>query len=174
MVDSSPDVESHQLTADGAFPNNPRVPLLLYRHVLDATGQDTADDMQQRLESNQWGGTWQNGIFDYHHYHSNTHEVLAICAGNGRVQFGGPHGPVVAVAAGDVAVLPAGTAHRKVEASSDFLVVGGYPAGLEDYDLIRDEPDKKEAAEKRIAAVPLPESDPVFGTGGPLYEHWKK
>ena len=174
MINSSPDVESHRLAADGAFPNNRQLPLLVYRNAFDSAGQDTADDVQQRFESNQWGGTWQNGIFDYHHYHSNTHEVLAICAGSGRVQFGGPHGPTVNVAAGDVALLPAGTAHKKIEASSDFLVVGGYPAGLEDYDLIRDEPSKRDVAEQRIAAVPLPERDPLFGSEGPLFEQWQK
>ncbi len=172
MLNPSPRIESHRLPSDDCFPNNPDLPLLLYRRALDKTTEAVASDVQQLLHSHQWGGTWQNGIFSYHHYHSNAHEVLVVCAGHARVQFGGAHGPIVSVSTGDVALLPAGTAHKRVDASADFLVVGGYPLGQEEYDVICDDPSAKAAAERRIAQVPLPPSDPLYGDGGPMLQYW--
>ena len=43
-----------------------------------------------------------------------------------------------------------------------FTVTGAYPAGQEDYDLLRRADD---AARSRIARVALPEQDPVGGEG---------
>lgn len=166
------EVESHQFSASEGFPNNPKLPLLVYRQAIRGCGSDAASDVQQLFESNDWGGSWRNGVFDYHHFHSNTHEVLGVCAGSGRVQFGGPSGPLVAVAAGDVAILPAGTGHKCIEASSEFLVVGAYPGSHEDYDLLRGDPAEQAEAEQRIAEVPLPNADPVYGNAGPLLRHW--
>jgi uncharacterized protein YjlB len=45
-------------------------------------------------------------------------------------------------------------------------VVGAYPPGQEDYDLLRgDDPAEVEAARERIAALPAPPQDPVGGDG---------
>lgn len=158
-----------RLSADGPFLNSPRLPLLILRQALPETN---ADAVERLFRKNGWGGTWQDGVFPYRHYHSNAHEVLGVCAGTARIQFGGPAGPILSVSAGDVVLLPAGTAYRKVKASADFLVVGAYPAGQEDYDLIRDEPEKRSAAAGRVAAVPLLPSDPVYEAEGPLLKHW--
>jgi uncharacterized protein YjlB len=65
-----------------------------------------------------------------------------------------------------VLVLPAGTGHRRASASGDFTVVGAYPAGQEDYDLLRgDDPVEVEAARRRIATLARPDADPVGGEG---------
>lgn len=166
-------LEPRMLAADGGFPNHPALPLLLYRHVVVSTGRDAAETFEQLFEKNHWGGSWRNGVFDYHHFHSTAHEVLGICAGNAEIQFGGPRGPVIAVKAGDMVVLPAGTSHKNTRSTADFLVVGAYPAGQENYDEMRGDPQELAEAEERIAAVPLPQADPVYGAEGPLLEHWK-
>lgn len=164
-------IESHLLEPDGGFPNNAKLPLLVYRQAV-ATGGDLAHEFEQRFSDNGWGGMWRDGVYSFHHYHSNAHEVLGVASGTAQIQFGGPHGPIVTVTAGDVAILPAGTAHKRIDASADFLVVGAYPAGQEDYDLIRGEPEAVESATGRIADVPLPEADPDAGANGPLLRYW--
>jgi uncharacterized protein YjlB len=77
------------------------------------------------------------------------------------------------VAAGDVIVLPAGTAHKRIVMSADFLVVGAYPPGQENWDLLRGNPEDRPKADDNIAKVPLPKTDPVAGKDGPLLEHWQ-
>jgi uncharacterized protein YjlB len=70
------------------------------------------------------------------------------------------------VSEGDVLVLPAGTGHRRATERNGFTVVGAYPAGQEDYDLLRGgSPDEVAAARERIAALPAPPGDPVGGAG---------
>jgi uncharacterized protein YjlB len=167
-------IEQQSLSPAEGFPNNAKLPLVIYKQALSHPHANAAGDLQRLFESNAWGGGWKNGVFACHHFHSNTHEVLGVCSGNARIQFGGPSGPILEVQAGDVAVVPAGTAHKRIEASADFLVVGAYPAGHENYDLLRGEPAEEESATERIAKVPLPATDPLYGAGGPLFSHWTR
>jgi uncharacterized protein YjlB len=145
----------HAPPGGGAIPNHPRFPVLVYR------GVDTRD-IRRVFAEHGWGGAWTNGVFDFHHFHSTSHEVLGVVAGAATLELGGPQGEAFEVAAGDVLVLPAGTGHRRATARDGFTVVGAYPAGQENYDLLREADD---AARERIRAVPLPERDPVGGDG---------
>jgi uncharacterized protein YjlB len=159
---------------DGHVPNNPTLPLLLYRGAIDvAAARDPESAIEQIFMTNGWGhDLWRNGIFPYTHFHSTTHEVLGIARGSARVRFGGEHGEEIEVKAGDVAVLPAGTGHQRISSSADLRVIGGYPANGH-YDFCRGGEAEHDRSLPNIAQVPLPESDPLFGNDGPLLTLWR-
>jgi uncharacterized protein YjlB len=123
--------------------------------------------------ANQWGASWRNGVYGYHHYHSTAHEVLGVYGGAAQVQFGGERGLVLRVGPGDVVIIPAGVAHKNLGASQDFRVVGAYPRGQR-WDMCYGKPGERPRADQNIARVPVPEADPVYGSDGPLIEHWTK
>ncbi|WP_219339794.1 cupin domain-containing protein [Luteimonas salinisoli] len=166
-----PDPRALHLAPNGWVPNNPRLPALLYRQVEPSRGTDaTAIAFERRFGRHRWPAGWRDGIFAYHHYHSTAHEVLGVAAGSARVMLGGPGGEVVEIEAGDALVLPAGTGHCREAASDDFLVVGAYPAGQR-WDLCTSA--ATPAMLERIAAVPVPTSDPASGRGGALPRMWR-
>ncbi|HEX2554150.1 MAG TPA: cupin domain-containing protein [Microvirga sp.] len=163
--------ETFTFPDDGLIPNNP-LPLILRRGAITPTAGDPARAFEETFRRNGWSGTWRNGIYSFHHYHSTAHEVLGIAAGSAAVRFGGEGGATVAVGAGDVVVIPAGVGHKRIEASPDLLVVGAYPGGMA-CDLIRADPAAVVEARRRIARVPLPDADPVDGAGGMLVRLWR-
>lgn len=158
--------ESLTLAASGGVPNNPRLPVLIYRAVLPA---DPAA-VETHIDANGWECRWRDGIFDFHHFHSTAHETLAVARGTATVRIGGEDGEEINLGPGDVLILPAGTGHKRITASRDFLVVGAYPPG-QDYEIEKPSAGLEEAA-KRISRVPLPASDPVTGTRGALTRLW--
>lgn len=118
-------------------------------------------------------------MFPFSHYHSNTHEALAIFQGQALLQFGGDDQVSVQeqVAAGDVLVIPAGVAHKQVRSSGGFTMVGAYPEGAPHWDCLEGKGgcSEKSAAEQTICNVALPPSDPVFGSrsDAPVMRYWK-
>ncbi len=157
---------------DGVIPNNPNLPFVHYLGAVALPERgDPAAVFEKLFARNGWGDSWRNGIYDYVHYHSGTHEVLGIARGHARVRFGGNSGKVVELQAGDVAILPAGTGHQSLNASKDLLVVGAYPRGGK-YDECRGSRQEHERALKSIPKVPLPAEDPVYGADGPLMKAW--
>ena len=156
------ELETWQAPPGDTIPNHPSFPVLIY-HDVDAAAAG-ADAARALFSEHGWGGSWVDGVFGFHHFHSTSHEALAVVAGRATIELGGPQGEAFDVAAGDVMVLPAGTGHRRAEADGSFTVVGAYPAGQEDYDLLRGEdPDEVAAARERIAALGAPPEDPVGG-----------
>jgi uncharacterized protein YjlB len=98
--------------------------------------------------------------------------VLGIARGRATVEFGGAKGQVLTVEAGDAVVLPAGTGHRRIEATDDLVVVGAYPRNAS-VDQRRPGQVDHHKALAAIAKVPMPEMDPVHGETGPLMQLWK-
>lgn len=163
------EVRAHHLEDAGSIPNHPHFPLLLYRDVLDLPA-DAAATVEEVLGSNGWGGTWRDGIYSFHHYHSTAHEVLGIARGKVEVLFGGEPGVTVTLQAGDAALLPAGTGHKNLGSSAELLVVGGYPPG-QTPDLLRGETGERPGVDEAILETPLPGTDPIHGEG-PMQTHW--
>lgn len=164
-------IEEHLLADDGHVPNNPLLPVIVYRGAM-ATGGRSAAICKARFADNGWTGAWRNGIYAHHHYHSTAHEVLGIVAGSVRVRLGGEAGITVELRAGDVVVIPAGVAHKNEGASSDLLVVGAYPGGTSP-DMRTPAARDRERALRQIRETPLPGGDPLYGRFGPLVERWR-
>jgi uncharacterized protein YjlB len=152
----------------GGIPNSP-LPVLAYRGV---PGTGTPADCIALFAANGWLGAWVDGIYAFHHFHSTAHEVLGVVAGSASVTLGGPGGRTFEVARGDVLVLPAGTGHLNAGQTPDLVVVGAYPGGMW-CDLRRGDPGERDEVLANIAAVPLPDTDPVHGSGGPLTRAWR-
>jgi uncharacterized protein YjlB len=167
----SPRVISFLLKDDGEIPNNPSLPVLIYRGALRLPRRKPARLVQHIVVANSWGGTWLNGIYDFHHYHSTAHEVLVVFAGSSSVKLGGEQGLIQMISRGDVLVIPAGVAHKNEGASPDFAVLGAYPEGQE-WDLCYGKPGERPQTDQNIAAVPLPALDPIYGAEGPLLQRW--
>src|SRR6266571_4826454 len=136
LVNPHPEVSRHILHDDGQFPNS-YLFLLIYKQSFFP--EYSASDIETTFADNNWKNSWRDGIFDYHHYHSITHEVLGVYDGSATVQFGGANGISVSLQKGDVVVIPAGVAHKCISDDEDFKCVGAYPDG-KDYDINKGKP----------------------------------
>ena len=156
------------LAPDEKMPNSD-LPVVLYRRAVE--GDDLDSLFRKTFSRNGWSGIWTDGIFGYHHFHSNAHEVLGVVAGGADLVLGGASGEALSVERGDVLILPAGTGHRRLRATPDFLVSGAYPKGQEHYDIYTDVA-LCANCRARLDVVPLPQMDPLYGAEGRLLETW--
>lgn len=170
MVANIDRLRAERFYDDGTFPNS-SLPLLFYEEALPR-GAASPEQTEALFAANGWQPAWRASIFTYHHYHSTAHETLGVVLGSARLMLGGPEGREFDVEPGDVIIIPAGVAHRRLDSSSDFLVVGCYPPG-QDWDLLRGQPGERPHADHNIARVPVPKTDPVGGADGPLIRHWR-
>lgn len=153
----------------GGVPNSD-LPLLLWKGRLpvECREGEAACALYRR---NGWGGTWVYTVYPFWHFHTRGHEVLSCVAGQARIGFGGDGGMVADIDVGDVAIIPAGVGHRKLEASADFLMAGGYPPGQEG-NIVRPGDFDRDTAVAEIRRVPLPETDPITGGADGVVALW--
>ena len=165
-------MEPIQLTFkdDGEIPNS-KLQLLIYKNVFSEE-KANPEFIKAHFANYNWSNAWDNGVFDYHHYHSTAHEVLGIHSGYAKLQLGGKNGEQVSVEEGDVIVIPAGVGHKRISQSDDFGVIGAYPGGM-DYDIKRGEDGERPQADENISKVPMPDNDPVYGKMEGLISLWK-
>jgi len=156
---------------DGLVPNNP-MPFLVYKGAISVDNGHPEKTIEGLFGANGWGDMWRNGVYDYLHYHATVHEALGVARGHARVRFGGGSGKEIEIAAGDVAILPAGTGHQCLSASQDFSVVGAYPPGAK-MQVARPTAENHAKALTTIPEVKLPKTDPVMGAEGALVRLWK-
>lgn len=155
-----------KIPAGDQVPNNPDHPAVIARDALAGGHDDRA--VRGLMERNGWGGTWTSTVFDYHHFHPDAFEALAVASGSATLMLGGPQGSTVDVRAGDVMILPPGFGHRRLGMRDGFQICGAYPQGQENYTIVSGSNGYDDAMLRQIAAVAKPRTDPVWGSGGAL------
>ena len=167
-------VEPIYLNEEKPYPNN-TLPVLYFENVLAGALDDdyTGDDVLQLFTNNGYTNGWKDGIMDQHHFHSTAHESLACTAGEVRVQLGGENGQLLTIRKGDVVLLPAGTAHKKLEATANHEIIGAYPLNDSDYDFQYGDASDYEAIIESIQNVNIPDTDPVTGAPGNIQQYWE-
>lgn len=164
------DVIQISMPENNGIPNHPWLPALIYPQALPACA--SIEEIMALYEANSWFKLWAYTVFDYHHFHHAVHEVLTVAKGTAILHLGGKDGPKREVAAGDTIILPAGFGHKRLDSTPDFIVVGGYPRGQDDVQIIAAGEKAARDAQGSIAATPLPGSDPIFGKTGPVMTLW--
>jgi uncharacterized protein YjlB len=152
------------------FPNS-KLPALLYKEVLGLPYFFAAAYITSLFDKNNWSNAWKDGIFTYHHYHSNTHEVMGVFAGSTLLLLGGDNGHQVKISKGDVLIIPAGVAHRNLGRQNQIKCVGAYPDGRK-YDMNYGRPGERPETDRNIARVPMPAKDPLWGLQDGITEIW--
>ena len=148
------------LKPDDWIPNNPRLPVLIYRNAVEHDVADIEVALKALFEDNGWHCLPRGTIHRAYHYHSAAHKVIGVASGSAIVGLGGPHSIRLAVDASDVLVLPAGTGLCRLADGGGFSVVTAHPPGqIPDLCRAMASTEIKDAVE----AVPYPASDPVLG-----------
>ena len=171
-VDKDPDIRHLTLKRNNYFPNS-TLPVLLYKQVLDLPLQinKAAEIIRDIFTHHRWSNTWKDGIYDYHHYHSNAHECMGIANRAAMVILGGPGGKKITLSRGDVLILPAGIGHKCISATKNFVCVGAYPNGKE-FNINTGSLEEYKKAMLQLRKLPVPSYDPVFGKENILKEYW--
>jgi uncharacterized protein YjlB len=162
----------HIFPPERNHPNNLTLPVLYYTQALQFA-EDAENDVKELFESNGWTNSWSGQIDETYHYHSKAHKVIAVVQGDCMLQLGGDDGNIQKVLKGDVLVVPAGVALKKIVSSPDFKVVGAHPQGQE-CDKSTCDADQFQKAKEESLQASLPDHDPVFGDKGPVREIWRK
>ena len=138
MLSNQMKIETFFVRDDGQYlPNNDHLPVIVYRQVFDAKSVSPLK-WEQLFQQNNFGRSWRDGIYTYHHYHSTAHEVLGCYGGHARVRLGGDNETVrkdIELHAGDCILIPTGVAHKNMGEDDGFGVVGAYDSDGKNYDM---------------------------------------
>ena len=166
-------VSKHLIPAYGFIPNTSlhNRPLLIYRSVFPSSV--SAASIESHLRSvGVVAPQWRFTMYSTTHFHSTTHEVLCIANGRASLCFGGENNPgrvESVLSKGDVAIIPAGLAHRLLDdLDGDFLMVGSYPKGKH-WDMCYGKEDETEEI-VRISSLGWFDRDPIYGSEGPTLD----
>jgi uncharacterized protein YjlB len=172
-VETNPRIVAIELHQHKNFPNS-KFPVLIYKNacLLPQQKNKAAEILRHIFLKNSWSNSWKNGIYNFHHYHSTTHECMGICAGKAKIILGGPNGRRIELAKGDIIIIPAGVGHKCSSFSKDFLCVGAYPQG-KDYDTNLGKAAEYKKAVAHIKKLGIPRKDPLYGKHGFLRSFWQ-
>jgi uncharacterized protein YjlB len=206
-----PETKTYLLPPTSLVPNSPR-PLIHYRNLFPSEKDRSPTNLHHKLAQNGWSTQWiwRYGKDQTSHYHSGAHECMVVLTGTAKIRFGvadvsdsnspdssSEEGGIELEAnAGDVFILPAGTAHKTYDTLPEaplklltpgdghavdleglegvnlegFTMMGAYPKGsVWDHAVGGD----SEGVYQQVWDVPKPERDPVLGDGdGGLSELW--
>ena len=163
--------ETHMFEPAGGIPNS-RLPLVMRKNGLPESAR-SGSAACALFRRNGWGGTWVYTVFPYWHFHTRGHEVLACVSGSAQIAFGGDQGLKADVLVGDVCVIPAGVGHRRLDASPDFRMAGGYPPGQEG-NIVRPGDLDDARITRELSGVGLPPTDPITGRDDGIVEIWRQ
>lgn len=202
-------VKKYYLPPTALMPNSPR-PLLHYTGLQELAPGARATEFYDIFQRNGWEVQWiyRYGPTQRSHYHSGVHECMAVLSGSATIRFGVADTSVdmeentdgsareeggieVEAHAGDVFLLPAGTAHKTYRtmpeaeftlltpgdghriASEDakatleniklsgFTMLGAYPVESGYWDSMKGGEDVGNY--KKVWSVEKPKCDPVLG-----------
>jgi uncharacterized protein YjlB len=162
-------IREYLLNDNGVFPNS-KLPVLHYLKVLQLPSLFPARHIKKLFQKNGWTNNWRNGIYTYNHYHSVTHEAMGVIKGQTTLLIGGDNGKEITIEKGDVIIIPAGVAHKNLGKEKDVICIGGYPGGR-DFDMNYGKAGERPQTDCNIALLPVPETDPVYGSEG-LVKIW--
>lgn len=204
-------VNKYYLPPTALMPNSPR-PLLHYPGFFTPQEKGNVRRVHETFLSNGWETQWiyRYGQTQRSHYHSGTHECMAVLSGTATIRFGVADtsedmeqntfgaareagGMEIEAKAGDVFILPAGTAHKTYNTKPEALFTlltpgdGHHIAGGDAVKALEETEEKlsgftmigaypkgsgywnsqkggeDEGAYDKIWALPKPDGDPVLG-----------
>ena len=165
-------VSSFQIPSYNLLPNTAiqHRPLLIYHSAFPSSTNVSAIE-SHLTEIGVVEPQWRYTMYSTTHFHSTTHEVLAVSNGRARLCFGGEENPENYEAVfekGDVIVVPAGVGHRLInDLEGGFEMVGSYPRGMQ-WDMCYGTEDEEGKIEGIVDLAWL-ERDPIYGDEGPVH-----
>ncbi|GAA5845769.1 hypothetical protein JCM5353_004711 [Sporobolomyces roseus] len=167
---SSLRLSSDQIPAYQHFPNTSiqNIPLLIYHSVFEPSSVTPSSLETHFRRIGIVEPQWRYTMYRQSHFHSTTHELLAISRGRALLCFGGEENErrvEIEVVKGDVVLIPAGVSHRLLEdREGGFEMVGCYPKEAKGWDMCYGEEKDREKVEKIRGLGWFDEVDPVYGS----------